>query len=86
MSPDTSPRRHPLGQVTRSVGGILVLVVLVVLVSQLAAFPAPAQSDRQGETDLTDPGELAEEIMDLMRQDRRAEALPLCRIYVGSSC
>jgi len=82
MIPEISPGRHSPDPGTRPAGGILFLPVLLALVVLLTAFTAPAQTDRQGETDLTDPEELAEVIMDLMRQDRRAEALPLCRTYI----
>ncbi len=47
-------------------------LVVLVLAALLAASPASAEPDRQ---------ELAGEITDLMRQERRTEALPLCRTY-----
>ncbi len=47
-------------------------LVVFVLAALLTASPASAEPDRQ---------EMAAEIIDLMRQELRTEALPLCRTY-----
>jgi len=69
MSPATISRSRILGQYRLAAGFILVVLLLAAL---MAASPVSAEMDQQ---------ELAAEIIDLMRQERRAEALPLCRTY-----
>ncbi len=48
------------------------ILAVSILAAPLTASPASAEPDKQ---------ELAGEIIDLMRQERRTEALPLCRTY-----
>jgi pimeloyl-ACP methyl ester carboxylesterase len=69
MGPATLYRSRPLSRSGLASGLLLAVLVLAV---PLIAAPEPADSDR---------AELADEIIDLMRQERRDEALPLCRAY-----
>jgi len=69
MSPATFSRFRILDEYRPAAGLILVVLILATL---LTASPVSAEPDQQ---------ELAVEIIDLMRQERRTEALPLCRTY-----
>ena len=68
-------RFGPLVFSHRVAGPVLAVLFLALMAG---ASPAPAE---QTETEDHDRTELAEEIIDLIRQDRRAEALPLCRTF-----
>ena len=74
MGPATLNRSRPLGRIGLAFGLFLAVLVLAVLVLAvpLNAAPEPVDSERD---------ELADEIIDLMRQERRDEALSLCRTY-----
>ncbi len=68
-------RFGPLLFLPRATGPVLAFLLLALMAG---ASPAPAE---QTETEDPHQEELAAEIIDLIRQDRRAEALPLCRSY-----
>ena len=81
MSPATLNRsRSPSGD--RPTAGLILAILILAVLPAVSA--APAEPDQAGGDGHADRTEQAEGIMDLMRQDRWAEALPFCRAYTDS--
>ncbi len=72
MGPATLFRSRPHSRNRFAVASFLVALFLAAPLDATPTVPAPGGSDR---------AELAKDIIDLMRQERRNEALPLCRAF-----